>query len=318
MLNNLKRKILTSIIFGALIYLGLSIYADAESVVESFNLIDWWLIPILLFLSYLNYFTRFIKWDYYLSLLGVKISKRDSFEIFMSGLIMSVTPGKVGELLKSYMVKEISGDSISKTAPIVLAERITDFLSLLLIGIVGALMFNYGQLIVFGTLIFFVLLVYFLASERFAGWVLKFLARIKFLNKFIGSISEAYNSASAMLQPVPLFKMFLLSFVSWFFECFGFYLILVKFSAEITVMWSSFVYAFSTILGSITMMPGGLGVTDGSLTYFLVEHGFLKNHAVAATFLVRVVTLWFAVLVGIISLSMFQKRYGKIRMGEEG
>ena len=62
------------------------------------------------------------------------------------------------------------------------------------------------------------------------------------------------------------------------------------------------------------MLPGGLGVTEGSLTFLLVQKQVATDVAVATTFLIRVVTLWFAVLVGIISLSLYQKRYGKIKI----
>ncbi|MCK7516981.1 MAG: flippase-like domain-containing protein [Ignavibacteriales bacterium] len=44
----------------------------------------------------------------------------------------------MGELLKSYLVKQVNGTSISKTAPIVFAERATDFLSLTILALAGA------------------------------------------------------------------------------------------------------------------------------------------------------------------------------------
>ena len=84
----------------------------------------------------------------------------------MSGLIMSVTPGKVGELLKSYLVKEVTGDPVSKTAPIIFAERITDFLSLLLIAIIGAYTFDYGLKIALSISVFFVLLIFIISSKK--------------------------------------------------------------------------------------------------------------------------------------------------------
>ena len=59
----------------------------------------------------------------------------------MSGLITSITPGKMGELLKSYLVKQIKNIPISKTAPIIFAERITDSTSLMVISIIGAYSF---------------------------------------------------------------------------------------------------------------------------------------------------------------------------------
>lgn len=61
------------------------------------------------------------------------------------------------------------------------------------------------------------------------------------------------------------------------------------------------------------MLPGGLGFTEGSLTILLVQKKVPMDISVATTFIVRVVTLWFAVLVGIVSLSLYQKRYGKLQ-----
>jgi uncharacterized protein (TIRG00374 family) len=109
--------------------------------------------------------------------------------------------------------------------------------------------------------------------------------------------------------------MIALSLVSWFFECLGFYLILENFNLDFTLFWASFTYAFSTIIGSITMLPGGLGVTDGSITYLLLLGDVQESIAVAATFIVRAVTLWFAVLVGIVSLFHYRRHFGNIDNG---
>ena len=101
MLKKIKKKILISLAVGGLIYLLFTIYADYKNVAQAFEEFNWLLFPFLLLLSLLNYLTRYLKWDYYLNLINVKIKKIDSFSIFMSGLIMSVTPGKFGEAFKS-------------------------------------------------------------------------------------------------------------------------------------------------------------------------------------------------------------------------
>jgi uncharacterized protein (TIRG00374 family) len=106
--------------------------------------------------------------------------------------------------------------------------------------------------------------------------------------------------------------MTLLSVISWGFECLGYYLILTNFDAGINILWAFFNYSFSTIVGALSMLPGGIGVTEGSLTFMLVEKGFSKSNAFASTFIVRVVTLWFAVFIGAVSLLFYQKRFGKI------
>ena len=227
---------------------------------------------------------------------------------------MSVTPGKMGELLKAYLLKELTGTSISKTAPIIFVERITDFVSLMLIALAGAYFYNYGRMVVVIVALFFFILIVFLSNRRIALPVLKLMERNAFLNKHLSKIHAAYESSYQMLSPLPLLKMTIVSLFSWFFECLGYYLILRNFplNVHISMLWSAFSYCFATIIGAVSMLPGGLGVTEGSLTFMLVKKGVSNQYAVASTFIIRAVTLWFAVLIGVISVSLYQKRFGKI------
>jgi glycosyltransferase 2 family protein len=312
MLKKIKKKILISLAVAGLVYLGFTIYADYNQVAGAFKEFSWILLPLLLLLSLCNYFIRFLKWDYYLALLKIKIKKIDSLSIFMSGLIMSVTPGKFGELLKAYLVKEISGTPISKTAPIIFVERITDFVSLMMVALLGAYLFNYGRTIAVLVSLFFLLILIIISSRKIALPLLNMLEKIKFLKKHLESIQNIYESSYKMLRPLPLIYMTLLSLFSWFFEYLGYYLILKNFNVDLGIIWASFSYAFATVVGAISMLPGGLGVTEGSLTLLLIQQGYQADIAVASTFIIRAVTLWFAVLVGIISVSFYQKRFGKI------
>lgn len=314
MLEKVKKNIFISLAVAALIYLAFTVYADYKSVLAAFMKFNWYWMPLLLLLSFLNYVTRFLKWDYYLRILKIKIGRLDSFAIFMSGLIMSVTPGKMGELLKAYLVKQISGEPVSKTAPIIFAERITDFISLVILSLTGAMVFNYGRIVVISTGIFFLVVTFILSSKKISLAIIEQVEKINFLKKHGEKIRMAYESSYLLLRPAPLFYMVLISIVSWFFECFGYYIILVNFGINFNILWPVFVYTFATIAGAITMLPGGLGVTDGSLTFLLVRENVAKDLAVSSTFIIRVVTLWFAVLIGVISVSFYQKRFGKIAL----
>lgn len=314
MLKKLKQRVIISIVLAGVIYLAFTIYANFTQVLNAFGLFNWLLLPALLFLSFLNYFTRFLKWDFYLSIIHVEIKKVDSFSTFMSGLIMSVTPAKLGEVLKSVLVKEITGVPISKTAPIILAERITDFLSLLVIAISGAYLFDYGGKLTIIVAIFFITLIFIISNKKIALPIINFAERIPVIKKYIHNIQSAYESSYQLLKPVPLIQMTVLSLVAWGFECLGYYLILVNFDVNFGIFWAFFSYSFSTIIGAISMLPGGLGLTEGSLTFLLVQKQVAMDIAVATTFIIRVVTLWFAVLVGIVSLTLYQKRYGKLKV----
>ena len=315
MIEKVKNNIFIAIAFSALLYLSLSLYANINDVIIAIKQFRWIYIILLFGLSYLTFFTRFLKWEYYLRLLDIKISKSDSYQIFMSSLIMSVTPGKVGDLIKSYMVKKRYDIPVSQTAPIIFAERITEFISLLIIALAGIYFYEDAKLTVIlllALILFAVTLIF--SNKKSSDYLLLKVTNYRMINKHIENISVVLENSRQMLQPSPLIKMILLSLISWIFEGFGFYLILVQFGIAVSVDWSFFIYTFSIIMGSISMIPGGLGVTEGSITYLLIESGATRNIAVAVALIFRIATLWFAVLIGIVSLSLYQKRFGQIKI----
>ncbi len=51
---------------------------------------------------------------------------------------MTISPGKLGEVLKSVFVRQVSGAPIARTAPAVVAERATDGTGMVAWGFLGA------------------------------------------------------------------------------------------------------------------------------------------------------------------------------------
>ncbi len=305
MISKIRKNLIALILVSFVIYFALTFYANFNTVLNTFRTFPLLLLPLLLGLSFVNYFSRFLKWHYYLRSLKIQIGYGKSFHIFFSGLLMSVTPGKFGELLKAYLVKYETGEAVSKVMPVTIVERITDFYSLLLLAIIGAYIYNIGKVIIIVTLLFFIALTIVVINKKFAFGIIQLLNKIPFLEKFINHIRQAYESAYILLQPKRLFAMTALSLVSWGVECVGFYLVLINFGLKVSLFWSIFIYAFATIAGSITLLPAGIGITEGSLTYFIFQASGSMSKAVASTMVTRVVTLWFAILLGIISLYLY-------------
>ena len=140
----IRSRLLISMLFGILVFAGLLAYGDFKSVGGGLKDFRWELLPLILLVTLGNYALRFVKWEYYLRQIGVTGLKRvDSFLIYFSGLGMTITPGKVGEWLKSYLLKEMHGTPVTKSAPILLAERLTDGLALIIIAIAGLAVFGH-------------------------------------------------------------------------------------------------------------------------------------------------------------------------------
>ena len=306
--NKLTRNILISIALGAIVYILFVIYADIDSLYNAVAGMKMWYIPIIFLLSFINYLIRFMKWDYYLNLLEINISKRDSFSIFFSGLSMSVTPGKMGELIKCYILKKIKGTPISVSTSVVFTERITDFISLIIIAILGAYIIGYGKEICLLFGILFVILIVILSSRTISLKIISVLEKIKFINKIAIYIHDLYEGIYQLVKIKPLLLAVSISLVGWFCECFGFYLAIKAFYIEFEILRASFIYSFSTLIGALLFLPGGLGFTEGSLTGLILLSGIGKEIAVASTFIIRAATLWFAVLIGAVVLLIYQKR----------
>ncbi len=321
MLKKLRTKLFISIAIAAAIGIAFSVYANIDELKKTIETFAYGILPLVLALSLVNYLVRFVRWQFYLKALDLDVPRGESFGVFMSSLAMSVTPGKMGEVVKSYFLKTLNSVPYSKSAPIIFAERVTDFLSLLIIALIGA--YSIGQdksfIIIFGLV--FVAGIAIIANRTLSMKIIGRAVRIRFLSKWIKPIETAYESSHTLLTGRVLAVSMLLGLFAWFSECVGFMFVLDGTDVHFRLLSASFIYAFSTVVGAISFLPGGLGVTDTSLAGLLIFAKVPKDAAVAATFIIRGSTLWFAVIIGAGVLSYMQKRYsvalgGKIENGD--
>ncbi len=313
----LKKRIFLLILLAGIFYFAFSVYSDFDQLVASFRNFNFILLPLILFLSLLNYLVRFIKWNYFLKKIDVNLKTQVSIIIFLSGFLMSITPGKLGEIFKSYLIKRVNGTSISKTAPVVFAERITDFLSLAFLALIGSYFFDYGFIISLFMTLILILIVILIANKSIFYLVLMVFSKIKFLNNKLSKIIQLFDSTETLLKIKPLSITLIMSIISWGFEIYGYYLVITNFSSETNVYWAAFSYSFSTIIGAVSMLPGGLGITEGSFLLMLNNAGLKLSDSSAITLITRASTLWFAVIIGIIAFLVFNKKYGNIELENE-
>jgi len=301
-MTRLQKNLLLSVLLGMLLLVGLALYADVSKLSESILTFDWAWLPVVLALTLGNYAIRWVKWHSYLGCLSLPVPRGPSLLVFLSGLLLSVTPGKLGELLKSALLKESYDIPVTTTAPIVFAERLTDFLALILLTLFGVMSSGYGVAVIVATGATMVAILLFLASRRLSLGTIRLIERLPVVGRVGRKLEELYESVARLIRPWPLFWTTLLSTAGWFLECVGFWLVLNGFpGVEDDLGQATFIYAFATIFGAVTMLPGGLFATEGSMVGLLQEVFRIVPAAAtasAATLLIRFCTLWFAVLVG--------------------
>jgi uncharacterized membrane protein YbhN (UPF0104 family) len=311
-MTQLLRKILLAMMLGVVLYGAFAFYRGTREIADSLVHFRWPAFGLACALAFGNYLTRFLKWEYYLARLGIRgIPKLDSLLTFLSGLVLTVTPGKVGEVFKSLVLNQTFGVPVARTAPIVLAERLTDVIGIVIMIVVGSAGFPGGiRWAAVGAALVLVVLAL-VSSDRFFLWVVGWLDRgPPRLHALAPKVREAWESLRELVAPRRLVVPTLLSVVAWSLEGLALWVILRGFGEHTPVLVSCFFYATATLAGALIPVPGGLGITEGMLEEQLWHFGHVgKFTSTSAMILVRFATLWFAVLIGFLSLGWMRARH---------
>jgi uncharacterized membrane protein YbhN (UPF0104 family) len=183
---------------------------------------------------------------------------------------------------------------VRRSVPIVLAERVTDATGVVVLALAAGAGTNRWPLLA-------------LAVAGVAAIVL--VVRSPLLERF-SRLGEAPEAARALLETRLLLGMTALSAASWFFECLAAYVCVRGLRLDLSLMDTVVVFSLGSLAGALSFLPGGLGVAEGSMTGLIQVLGDVPRAAsVAATVLIRLATLWFAVALGLVGLAVEEWQY---------
>ncbi len=304
------RTIVGVVMFGVVLYAALVLYSDVQALRSKLDGFAWSTFGIALVLATLNYLLRFLRWEVYLRAIAVRVPLRTSVLVFLSGFVMSITPGKLGELFKAVLLRETDGVPVAKTAPVVIAERVTDLAALVLLTSLGALQFPHGIEITAGGFVIVGTLLAVCAFRPLGELAFSIFEKTP-VRRIVPKLREAYESLLAISGKRPLALATLLSFGAWGLEAISLSMLVNGFAGEhASVSLGVFAYSASTIVGALAMLPGGLGVTESGMTGLLrtgSANAVSLSVATASTLLVRIATLWWAVFLGILAFLLLRR-----------
>lgn len=289
---NLSRRVWPFVVLALAVTLAVGVWADLPDLLSALAGFPPGLLPVLLLLTLGNQALRWVKWEYLLDEVEVDLPRRLSLHVFGSGLVMILTPGKLGEVWKSWLVRDAEDVPVERTMPVVAAERLTDLLGVTAIASLGVLVLGASPLVlvlVLGLALSPILVV---QHEGLSRRIIRAAGALPVVGRRTDALEDLYLSSRELLRPTPLILTTGLSVVSWGLECVEMWLILHGLGFQASLVLASFVFAFSTILGAASLLPGGVGVTEGSMTGLLVSFGAPASAAAGATIIVRAFTLW--------------------------
>jgi uncharacterized membrane protein YbhN (UPF0104 family) len=310
--SRLLRRTLYAVVIGALLYAVAMIWFDASKLGAALESFPWWRFVLAQLLSSANYLVRFVKWELSLGWLGVRreapgLTRRRSLVVYLAGLSMSISPGKLGEVLRSALLKASDGVPFSRTAPIVIADRITDLIALVVLSLVGVAVYREYLPVVIATALLVALGVFVLGTPRLLRPLLHRMASWPLVGRVAARGESLGDAAAVVLRLRALVVLSVLSVLGWGLECVGFWLVLGGFGVAPSLTLCAFLWSVGTLIGALSFLPGGLVAAEGSLTLATMKLvvGATESIALGATMLGRIATLWFGELVGGIALAVF-------------
>ncbi|MGM0593720.1 MAG: lysylphosphatidylglycerol synthase transmembrane domain-containing protein [Pseudomonadota bacterium] len=298
-----RNALVISVALAAVGYLVFSLWGGWREVTAALSAISWLLLGSLLLLSLVNYGLRFLRWHYYLVLFGHRIPPGRHLRIYLGGFALTTTPGKAGEALRSVLLQPY-GVPYPHSLAALLAERLGDLAAILLLTSIGLIAYPKGVLVVSLVSGLLLLALLFMQQKRLLRWL-----EVRLRQRLPGRIGRlAAGLVESILHSSRLFTLpllgysILLGLVAWGAEGLAFFYLAQAMGAELSLANAMFIYAFSMLVGAVSFLPGGLGGAEITMVALLLLHGMGQGEAVAATVIIRLATLWFAVFLGALAL----------------
>lgn len=279
--------------------IGLAAATGWEETMAQIARLTWAQVAALLALSLVNYLMRGLRWHMFSRRLGLGTTLIQSLRHFLGGFAMSVTPGRVGELVRMRWIRRETGWAFERTAPLMLVDRASDLAAM---GVLlGAALALSTSGIAFGVPVTLLALAGAVVATRpallsgLATWGHRATGRF---HRLFARIRRAARALSAFSAPALMGVAALFGLIGWFAEGYAFHLLLVWMGSDIGIAKAVAIFIFAGLAGGLTGAPGGVGGAEAAMIALLALEGVGLEASVPATAIIRITTLWFAIGIG--------------------
>ena len=298
-------KIIIIVIAVVGLYATFLIASDINTISDKLSSFKIEFLPIIISLVTSGWFVMFARWHLLLINSKIFIPKKSSFIIYLSGIALSIIPGRIGELIKSQLLKTKYGVPRSKTVPIIILEQLYTLIGLVIISFFGIWFFELGAYVLgfFSAVLIFAFIL--ISSRTMFNKLISVLEKRKFTSKFGEPLSSSYDTIKKSLRGPIVFYASALTVVFWLLEAITVYFVLLSFGIDyIEFLMVIPTYTTSLMLGFLSFIPMGLGVVEGSLASFFSLQGIEVSLSLALVVIIRLFTRWYGVAVGFVALKL--------------
>jgi len=299
-LDNRLILVLVAVVGIYAIFLFLSDFSIISEKISNFK-INY--LPVIILFASVSWIPLIIKWHLLLKNCEIDIPLKKSITVWFAGVAFEITPGHIGALMKSQILKTSSNIPRTKTVPIIIVEKVYELIGAILASVIGIIILGMEFYLIIiaisGLVVIFFFMYHKPASELFFNRITK----LKFFTKYVENLSEFYEIVKKSTNVKTATICILLALTYWFMVSAAAYYTLIAFDVNILDYLKVLaIYTTSSLLGAISFIPGGIGITEGSITGLFTLNGIDVSAALILSVMIRVLTLWYTVGVGFIAL----------------
>ena len=299
-LDNRLILVLVAVVGIYAIFLFISDFSIISEKISNFK-INY--LPLILFLVSASWTPLFIKWHFLLKNCEIHVPLKKSILVFLSGPAFEITPGQIGALVKSQILKTSSNIPRTKTVPIIVVEKVYDLIGAVLASIIGIAILGMEPYLIIIAILVLVTIFFFVYYRPASEIFFKQITKRKFFSKYVENISDFYEIVHKSTNVKVATICILLALTYWFMVSAAAYYTLIAFDINILDYLKVLaIYATSTLLGAISFIPAGIGITEGSIAGLFTLNGIDVSTALILSVMIRVLTLWYTVGVGFVAL----------------
>ncbi len=281
------------------VFAGIAIFGGFQNVLGVIARANPYIYALAFVAVFASLLLRFVKWNYFLKVMGLKVSLRKNLAVYFSLYSMNITPGNAGRVVAAYTLNRITKIRFVNIVPIVTMDIFTDFIGFATLAILAAIYFH--MYITYILLVDILLLIPFLfiLNDWLYNLLKSVLRKSRFIKTFTPYGEEYFASQSKLNTPKVYAVSLFVTLPAAFLNSLTLFFALTSLGIAPSIAGSVFVYSSSTMFGMATAIPGSIGVTDGALVALVGSVFHLDaSMSSAVTIMSRLADLWFSVIIG--------------------
>jgi glycosyltransferase 2 family protein len=303
---NVNRTVLCAVII-VIFYTIFILFSDLEKFSSEFEKIDLLFVPVIIAVHLVSLLVCSVRQKVLLDALDIKLSLRQNIVFQFAGYSLSITPGGIGELIKSHFLKKIHSKDYMETIPVVFAEKYYNLLASVLLITVMLFFRNNLDIQIIVVIIWILLIGALVMIKNQKVFPMSKIPRVWILKNLLKNVTSFSKILATLSESGIFIKCFCLGLVAVVADAVAIYFCFLAFDIHYNFIDSTLSVVTSITVGAISFLPGGIGVTELSMAGLLVKSGIVVSVALALTIFIRFMITWSSVIIGLITLRFTMK-----------